>query len=126
MCLCDVRQPVSDFYLSAFLAQLRTDHYSVFVVGGEYPPLQAGEPLEGRGEWLTEAAVAEREPAPPAARAKPGRKPPKPRGPGCARVQHRQAAGGASEGSCAQTFATAHGQRGGGRACGRHGHVARR
>lgn len=52
-------QPLSQFYLSAFLATLREQGYTIFVVKGELPQQQhddAGKP-DSHGAWFTAEQV---------------------------------------------------------------------
>jgi len=51
---------ISDFYLSAFLSQLASEGYSIFVVQGKYPRSMAGSEGSGRGQWMNVADVITR------------------------------------------------------------------
>jgi ataxin-3 len=58
---------ISDFYLSAYLAQLQAEGYSIFVVRGEWPPLclSTVDRLDGLGEWIPMRTIQERHLNPP-------------------------------------------------------------
>jgi len=55
----DGPQVISTFYLSAFLKQLLTENYSIFVVTGKFPTNSA-KSLEGRGQWFPISTVVNR------------------------------------------------------------------
>ena len=50
-------QQLSQFYLSAFLATLREQGYSIFVVHGDLPTYPDTSVTGDQGAWLTEAQV---------------------------------------------------------------------
>ena len=51
-------QQLSQFYLSAYLATLRDQGYSIFVVHGGLPTYPDTTVTGDQGAWLTEAQVA--------------------------------------------------------------------
>jgi hypothetical protein len=51
-------QLISTFYLSAYLQQLQTEKYSIFVVSGKFP--QSASALGGRGKWFPTATIINR------------------------------------------------------------------
>lgn len=57
---------VSDFYLAAFLGQLRTEGYSVFIVVGDLPPSnkQNGTEMGGAGLWYKASTLVPKANAP--------------------------------------------------------------
>lgn len=42
---------ISRLYLDAYLHQLREQRYTIFVVNGNFPPIEAGADSQGRGTW---------------------------------------------------------------------------
>jgi len=51
-------QVISTFYLSAYLKQLQTENYSIFVVTGTFPT--TAKTLDGRGQWFPISTIVNR------------------------------------------------------------------
>ena len=50
-------EEITEFYLSAFLAQFREDGYSVFIVKGDIPPSSSRGLGDGYGFWYKESTL---------------------------------------------------------------------